>query len=123
MQIHYYLELWGTPPPAPAMKRKRWTGWRFFVAGEWSQGPYHEGKVTFDYSFTDDRRFWAVKFRAFPSRIVAVAEALPDQSTEEILGLMLKGIRENNGPYIDYVYSAQEEDLDFDKVMEISMSR
>lgn len=102
------------------MKRKKWTGWRFLAQGEWSESPFHQGNETFNYTFTEDRRFWALMQRAFPCRILAVAEVEPAQGAEEVLGQMLKTLMNQGGPYIDVVHSHEEDALDFEELWKIA---
>jgi hypothetical protein len=101
------------------IKRKKKSGWKFLVAGEWGQSPMHSGNVTFLYSHTDDQRFWALLERGFPKRIVAVADAGPSCVAESVIGEMLRAVREGGGSYIGGVNSATDEDIDFEDVWDI----
>ena len=47
--------------------------WHFLLTGEWSQSPYHQGKVAFHYRNTNDRINWAILSLGFPRRIAVVA--------------------------------------------------
>ena len=102
------------------IKRKKKVGWKFLVAGEWSQSPMHQGKTSFYYSHTSDRKFWALLERNFPIRIVAVAEVGPDAVSESVLGEMFRAVREDGGSYIDIVDFATEKEIDFEIVQDVS---
>ena len=118
MQIYAVYD--GASRPAfDRIKRKRKSGWRFLVSGEWSESPMHSGNVTFAYAHTNDRLFWALLEQGFPKRIVAVAEVGPDCIAESVLGGMLRAVREDGGSYVDGVNSSTENGIDFDDVWDI----
>ena len=102
------------------IKRKKKVRWKFLVSGEWSQSPMHHGRTSFFYSYTSDRRFWAILEQGFPKRIVAVAEVDPKCTAESVLGEMLRAVREDGGSYVDIVQYATEKEIDFDVVSDIS---
>lgn len=119
MQIFTYLAE-ASRSDFERIKRKKRVGWKFLVSGEWSQSSMHAGKTRFEYSFTSDRKFWALMERNFPPRIVAVAEVVPDAVAEMVLGGMLRAVREDGGSYIDIVDHATEIDIDFEVVWDLS---
>ena len=55
------------------MKNKTSGAWEFLLSGEWSQSPYHQGKVAFHYRNTNSKKNWAILSIGFPKRIAVAA--------------------------------------------------
>lgn len=104
------------------IKRKKKAGWRFLFSGEWSQSATNQGKTTFFYSHTSDRRYWALLERGFPNRIVSVAETDPASSDESILGAMLRAVRLSRGSCIEALDQFTKSGIDVNEILDITWS-
>lgn len=98
------------------MKKHTSGSWDFLLNGQWSQSPYHQGKVEFHYRNTNDRRNWAILSIGFPKRIAVVATF--DQPTElvEACSIMLKTLKRRGGEYFDCIDDTG--DFDYDRFEE-----
>lgn len=84
------------------MKRKTKGGWTFLMSGEWSQSPYHQGRVQFYVRKSEDNRDWAILSYGFVKRIVVVASFIHPVTVEVASGIMLHVLRKRRGEYIEF---------------------
>ncbi len=87
------------------IKKSKWTTWKLLISGEYSDSPFHFGKLSFYFAETEDKRFSAILYKGtiLPfKRIVAVAEVIDTSQKEIIAGAMMRQIREELGLYITY---------------------
>jgi hypothetical protein len=92
------------------MKNKTSRTWHFLLTGEWSQSPYHQGKVEFHYRNTNNLRDWAILSIGFPKRIAVVATFDQPTEIEEACSIMLKVLKIRRREFLDCI----DETGDFD---------
>ncbi len=85
------------------MKHKTAGPWHFLLTGEWSQSPYHQGKVEFLFRNTNDQKHWALLSMGFPKRIAVVATFGVPTELEEACSIMLKTLKRRGGEFFDCI--------------------
>lgn len=96
-----------------AWRRQAQSDWRYFLTGEWSNLSGNSGRHVFQYSCSEDRVYWAIMKKGFPTRVVGSAKASVGAQTELVLGSLLKAISDAGGPHIDDLFDFPE-DVDAD---------
>lgn len=94
------------------MKRNISGPWNFLLSGEWSQSPYHQGKVEFHYRNTKDLRNWAILSIGFPKRIAVVATFDEPTELEKACSILLKTLKRRGGEYFDCIDDTGDFDYD-----------
>jgi len=85
------------------MKSKTSGAWEFLLCGEWTQSPYHQGKVEFHYRNTNSKKNWAILSLGFPKRIAVVATFDQPTVIEEACSIMLKTLKRRGGEFFDCI--------------------
>jgi hypothetical protein len=101
------------------LRRKKWGGCDFLVAGEWSQSPYHQGNITFHFALNLKGDYCALLINGFPRRVECIAQFDADETMPEVLGTMMHHLRCHGGSYVEGVYDAIEEPFTYREVLSV----
>lgn len=98
------------------LRRVKRSPWIWVASAEWSESPWHAGKVQFYAAKARHGERWALLSVDFPPRVAAVAEADHDLKFEDIVGFMLRKLHADGGEYIELLHDFND-DIDIDRVM------
>lgn len=101
------------------LRKTRWLPFLYLASGEWSQSPYHQGNIIFDYTTNKRGDRIALLRRSFPRTIVCIAELTQGESIVEAIGKMMFHLWENGGDYIDLVDYYEDDVIDFNSAYTI----
>lgn len=104
------------------VKRRKRQRWHFLLSGEWSQSPYHQGDLTFYYSFNTKKNHCAILQTGYPKRIVAIVDQIKKESDTYVLAYLLYMLKKKDDIYVDYLHDYCKEPIHYDQIEDILLN-